>query len=106
MLNKEITLETLDQLSNSEVINTLTSVKGIGVWTAEMFLVFSQSREDVLSILDVGLQRGAKWLYSTEDGKKALIEKGAKMGTISFTCVPLSMGGCQPWVGNKLPDLR
>ncbi|MEH7158484.1 DNA-3-methyladenine glycosylase family protein [Neobacillus drentensis] len=78
VLNKGITLETLDELSNSEVINTLTSVKGIGSWTAEMFLIFSLRREDVLSILDVGLQRGAKWLYSTEDGKKALIEKGLK----------------------------
>ncbi|PEQ87995.1 hypothetical protein CN481_20165 [Bacillus sp. AFS006103] len=91
MLNKEITLETLDQLSDSEVINTPTSVKGIGLWTAEMFLIFSLGREDVLSILDVGLQRGAKWLYSIEDGKKSFNRKRVKMGTISFTCLHLSM---------------
>ncbi|CAH0255612.1 DNA-3-methyladenine glycosylase [Peribacillus frigoritolerans] len=76
VLEKEIELETLNALSNDEVISTLTKVKGIGTWTAEMFLIFSLGREDVLSLADVGLQRGVKWLYNADDGKKALIEKG------------------------------
>ncbi|QIZ07621.1 DNA-3-methyladenine glycosylase 2 family protein [Priestia megaterium] len=76
VLDKEIKLEALDKLSNEEVINTLTNVKGIGIWTAEMFLIFSLGRENVLSLLDVGLQRGAKWLYNCSDGKTTLMDKG------------------------------
>ncbi|MCY8233886.1 DNA-3-methyladenine glycosylase family protein [Priestia endophytica] len=77
VFEKEIELETLNALNNDEVISTLTKVKGIGTWTAEMFLIFSLGRENVLSLADVGLQRGVKWLYNADDGKKALIEKGA-----------------------------
>ncbi|MCM2535152.1 DNA-3-methyladenine glycosylase [Neobacillus pocheonensis] len=77
VLDKELALDTLDRLTNDEVIASLTSVKGIGKWTAEMFLIFSLGRENVLSLLDVGLQRGAKWLYNKEDGKKILEERAA-----------------------------
>ncbi|KKI93495.1 hypothetical protein WQ54_04515 [Bacillus sp. SA1-12] len=76
VLNKEVRLDTLKALPNDEVIAELTSVKGIGKWTAEMFLIFSLGRENVLSYLDVGLQRGAKWLYNSDDGRKVLEEKG------------------------------
>ena len=55
-------------MGNDEVIEMLTCVKGVGVWTAEMFLIFSLGREDVFSINDVGLQRAIKWLYKL-DGK-------------------------------------
>lgn len=77
VLDSELDLNKLDELNNEAVIAALTSVKGIGKWTAEMFLIFSLGRENVLSLLDVGLQRGAKWLYNGEDGKKLLQEKGA-----------------------------
>jgi DNA-3-methyladenine glycosylase II len=77
VIDKELTLDHLDELTNDEVITTLTSVKGIGKWTAEMFLIFSLGRENVLSMLDVGLQRGAKWLYNNDDGKQILEEKEA-----------------------------
>ncbi|WP_286228332.1 DNA-3-methyladenine glycosylase family protein [Neobacillus mesonae] len=69
VLDKEIDFDTLDQLDNQTVIAALTNVKGIGKWTAEMFLIFSLGRENVLSLLDVGLQRGAKWLYNSTDEK-------------------------------------
>jgi DNA-3-methyladenine glycosylase II len=76
VLNEDINLHTLDKLGNDDIILALTTVKGIGKWTAEMFLIFSLGRENVLSHLDVGLHRGAKWLYDSEDGKATLIEKG------------------------------
>lgn len=50
--------------SNEEVIETLTSVYGIGRWTAEMFLIFSLSRMDVLPIGDLGLKAGIKKIYN------------------------------------------
>jgi 3-methyladenine DNA glycosylase/8-oxoguanine DNA glycosylase len=46
------------RLSDDEVIENLTQVKGIGRWTAEMFLMFSLGRADVLPVDDLGLQSG------------------------------------------------
>jgi DNA-3-methyladenine glycosylase II len=50
-------------LSDAEVVEALTAVRGLGVWTAEMFLIFGLRRPDVMSMGDLGLQRGmAHWL--------------------------------------------
>ncbi|MBE4907674.1 DNA-3-methyladenine glycosylase 2 family protein [Bacillus luteolus] len=73
---KKLRLDTLEELPNEEAMLALTAIKGIGNWTAEMFLIFSLGRENILSHLDVGLHRGAKWLYDSEDGKTTLIDKG------------------------------
>jgi len=54
----------LGQLSDEEVIKDLTAVKGIGVWTAQMFLMFTLVRLDVFAPDDIGLQRAMKHLYS------------------------------------------
>ncbi len=53
----------LEQLSDDEVIRDLTAVKGIGIWTAQMFLMFSLVRLDVFAPDDIGLQRAMKQLY-------------------------------------------
>ena len=54
----------LNYQNNEEVINALTSVYGIGRWTAEMFLIFSLNRIDVLPLGDLGLQAGIKKIYN------------------------------------------
>ncbi|CAG7608312.1 hypothetical protein PAESOLCIP111_01049 [Paenibacillus solanacearum] len=59
--------QTFGGLEDEEVIRLLTSVKGIGRWTAEMFLIFYLGRQDVLSFGDRGLQRAAEWLYASEE---------------------------------------
>lgn len=64
VLANEINLAEFNSLDDSEVINTLTKVKGIGRWTAEMFLIFSLGRPDILSADDLGLRRAVKWLYT------------------------------------------
>ncbi|AVK85923.1 DNA-3-methyladenine glycosylase 2 family protein [Lysinibacillus sp. B2A1] len=76
--SQEVNLLILDKLPDSEVIQTLTNVKGIGLWTAEMFLIFSLGRKNILSLGDVGLQRASRWLYGTNnnDNKLILQEKG------------------------------
>ncbi|KQL49602.1 hypothetical protein AN963_07685 [Brevibacillus choshinensis] len=66
----EISFTSFHLLENEAVINLLTSVKGIGRWTAEMFLIFSLGRLNVLSLGDAGLQRATKWLYQLEDRPK------------------------------------
>ncbi len=53
----------LHYLDNEEVVEQLTAVHGIGRWTAEMFLIFSLNRLDVLPIGDLGLQLALKKIY-------------------------------------------
>jgi DNA-3-methyladenine glycosylase II len=72
---KSLQLERLHLYDDDEIIRQLTQVKGIGPWTAEMFLIFSMGRTDVFSVGDGGLQRGVKWLYGMEQipGKEELL---------------------------------
>lgn len=65
--------------SDDEIISHLTSIKGIGRWTAEMFLMFGMRRADVLSLGDVGLLRGARINYPRQfkrlGDERALLEQ-------------------------------
>ncbi len=65
--NKEIHLEKLSELSDEEVISELIKVKGIGRWTAEMFLMFTLRREDIFSFGDLGLNKGFQKVYGIEN---------------------------------------
>lgn len=69
VLAGEVRLDVLHELDNEELLRQLTSVKGIGVWTAEMFMMFALGRPDVLSVGDAGLQRAARWLHQLEQRK-------------------------------------
>ncbi len=69
VITGEVALDNLQDLDNTELLKQLTSVKGIGAWTAEMFLIFTLGRPDVMSIGDAGLQRAAKWLHTLADRK-------------------------------------
>ena len=60
-------LEGLETLSSDEVVRKLTAVKGIGPWTAHMFLIFSLGRLDVWPTGDLGVVKVAKRLYGVED---------------------------------------
>lgn len=73
----DVDLDGLTGLDNKSVIKQLTSIKGIGKWTAEMFLIFSLGRMDVLAIDDIGIQRGARWLYEVDKSERRniLLEK-------------------------------
>jgi DNA-3-methyladenine glycosylase II len=51
------------KMSDDEVIEMLTQVKGIGVWTAHMFMIFSLGRMDVLPVGDLGIRRAVERLY-------------------------------------------
>src|SRR5690606_23964028 len=48
----------LQKMTDQQVIENLTQIRGIGVWSAEMFLIFSLGRPDVLSVGDLGLKKG------------------------------------------------
>ena len=63
----EIRIKTLSKMSDEEVITHLTKVKGIGRWTAEMFLIFSLGRLDVLPVGDLGLRKGVQKAFSMQE---------------------------------------
>lgn len=56
--NKEIKLQNLNKLPDNEVVEELVKVKGIGNWTAEMFLMFALGRPDIFPIDDLGIKKG------------------------------------------------
>jgi len=53
----------LESMSDEEVSTRLTKIKGIGPWTAEMFMIFALGRPDVMSPGDLGLRKGLKLVY-------------------------------------------
>jgi DNA-3-methyladenine glycosylase II len=59
-------LEDLRKLSDQELIRTLTACPGIGPWTAEMLLLFSYRRPDIVSWNDLGIRHGLMRLYGLE----------------------------------------
>jgi len=60
----DLNIRTLSKMSDEEIIVQLTQVKGIGRWTAEMFLIFSCGRLDVLPVGDLGLRKGIQLVFS------------------------------------------
>jgi DNA-3-methyladenine glycosylase II len=67
ILDDKVRFDHLDSLSNEEVIAELVQVKGIGEWTAHMFLMFCMGRSDVLPVGDLGIRNGIRALYGLED---------------------------------------
>jgi DNA-3-methyladenine glycosylase II len=63
LLSGELELERLHELSDEDVIAQLSAVKGIGTWTADMFLMFHLYRPDVLPVGDIGLRRAIEQAY-------------------------------------------
>lgn len=59
----ELQLDLLQELEDEEIINQLTAIKGIGRWTAEMCLIFTFARSDVLPVDDLGLLEGVRSAY-------------------------------------------
>jgi DNA-3-methyladenine glycosylase II len=64
IIDGRLQLDKLPDLSNQKIITELTAVKGIGEWTAHMFLIFSLGRLDVLAVGDLGVRNGIKKLYN------------------------------------------
>lgn len=56
-------LDDIEHRSDAEIIEALTKVKGIGPWSAQMFLMFRLGRPDVLPVLDLGIRKGVQQAY-------------------------------------------
>jgi len=68
-------IEALRDLSDDEVIHQLTNIDGIGRWTAEMLLINSMERRDIISWGDIAIRRGMIKLYNLTDISKAEFEQ-------------------------------
>lgn len=66
VLTGELKLERLDALGEEEVIAELTAVKGIGLWSAHMFLMFHLDRPDVLPVGDLGIRKAIQQAYGLQ----------------------------------------
>ena len=64
---KIIDEKNISKLDDQEIISQLTKIKGVGRWTAEMFLIFTLRRPDVFPVTDLGVQKGFKIFYSLDD---------------------------------------
>ena len=73
--NGTVKIDHLDKLSDQEVIDELLKIKGVGVWTAEMFLMFTLGRPDVFSAGDLGLFNAVKKLYDKPNLNKEQLLK-------------------------------
>ncbi|MEG0660062.1 MAG: DNA-3-methyladenine glycosylase 2 family protein [Anaerorhabdus sp.] len=76
--NKELDLNVLTTLSDDEVIEELIQVEGIGVWTAEMILLFSCMRKNIFSYHDLAIHRGLQLVYHHKKINKKMFEKYRK----------------------------
>jgi DNA-3-methyladenine glycosylase II len=63
VLDGSLELDRLDDLPDEQVITELVAVKGLGVWTAHMFLMFHLQRPDVLAVGDLGIRRAVMLRY-------------------------------------------
>jgi DNA-3-methyladenine glycosylase II len=73
---KGLSLKKLNRMSDEELLDYLTEIKGVGRWTAEMLLMFALGREDIFAVDDLGIQNAMIRLYRLNtDNKKELKEE-------------------------------
>lgn len=92
-IEEKITDARLYKMSNEEVIDYLSQIKGVGRWTVEMILMFTLGREDVFAVDDLGIQQSICKLYKVDGtDKKAMKEK---MITIAAKWSPYRTYACR-----------
>ena len=78
IINGTLNLDELYELPDNEVCRRLSSLNGIGIWTAEMLMTFSMQRSDVLSWDDLAIRRGIMMLYGHKKLDKNLFARYKK----------------------------
>lgn len=78
VIDNELQTENFDQMTDEQIKDQLVKIKGIGNWTAEMFLIFSMKRPDVFSLGDLGLRTAIEKLYGIKRDNLKKIEKLSK----------------------------
>ena len=98
----EFSLSALKKMNDAEAIAALSSLKGIGVWTAEMILLFCMERPDVLSFGDLAIHRGLRMVYRHREITKARFERYRRRyspyGSVASLYLWAVSGGALPGV--------
>ncbi|MEC7745459.1 MAG: DNA-3-methyladenine glycosylase [Candidatus Neomarinimicrobiota bacterium] len=66
-LDNPATYDSLEKMDDQDIIDTLITIKGVGPWTAQMFLMFTLNRPDVFPVTDLGVQKGFKHYYKLSE---------------------------------------
>lgn len=74
-MNNEFDLEAIWNKSDDDVIKELSALKGIGVWTTEMIMLFCMQRKNIFSYNDLAIQRALRMVYHHRKTTKELFEK-------------------------------
>lgn len=74
-LTKELDIDSLGKMSDDEVCSCLIKLDGIGVWSAEMLMLFSMQRPDIFSFGDLAIHRGLRMVYHHRKIDRKLFEK-------------------------------
>ena len=92
-IEHKLTDARLAKMSNEEIIELLTQIKGIGKWTVEMILMFTLGREDVFAVDDLGIQQSVTKLYELDASDKKVMKQ--RMLQISESWSPYRTYACR-----------
>ena len=108
ILNGELDLDGLALLEDAEICRRLTQLDGVGVWTAEMLMLFSMQRPDVLSYGDLALHRGLRMLYRHRQITQTLFDKYRRRyspyGSVASLYLWAVAGGAIPSLTDPAPE--
>lgn len=99
----EFDIGRVESLPDDEVIKELSSLRGVGVWTAEMLLLFCLQRPDVLSFDDLAIQRGLRMVYHHRKIDRKLFEKYRRRFSPYASVASLYLWAA---AGGAVPELR
>lgn len=100
-------IATVEKMSDDDAIRALDSLRGVGVWTAEMILLFCLQRPDIFSYDDLAIQRGLRMLYGHESIDRALFwhyrELFSPYGSVASLYLWAISGGALPELRDPAP---
>lgn len=99
----EFNISAVKEMSDSDAIKELTKLKGIGVWTAEMILLFCLQRQNIFSFDDLAIQRGLRMIYHHRKIDRKLFEKYRKRFTPYCSIASLYIWAVS---GGAIPDMK
>ncbi|MGN1421870.1 MAG: DNA-3-methyladenine glycosylase family protein [Oscillospiraceae bacterium] len=104
----EFDIEKIPLMTDEEAIAALSSLKGIGVWTAEMILLFCMQRKNIFSYDDLAIQRGLRMIYHHRSIDRRLFEKYRRRFSPYCSVASLYLwavsGGAVPGLRDYAPD--
>ena len=106
----EFDIAALETMSDAKVVAALSSLKGIGVWTAEMIMIFCMQRPDIVSFGDLAILRGMRMLYRHRSIDRAKFEtyrrRYSPCGTVASLYLWAIAGGALPELTDPAPKKK